>query len=152
MRAYLAGAIEHAPDKGKQWRTELAEFLKNEFGHDSYNPHIEEPKLLTPEERTKFRSLKTSNLPEFQRIVRKLIRNDIHSLMTEIDYVICLWDDYAEKGGGTYGELTFAFYHGIPVYMVAAKPLDEISGWILGCTTEFFQSFDTLKDFLRKKF
>lgn len=139
MKAYLAGAIEHAPDKGKAWRADLAEFLQKEFGHESYNPHIEEPKILTPEKREQFRFLKTENLPEFQKIVRKLIRNDIHSILTDIDYVICLWDEHAEKGGGTYGELTFAFFHGIPVYMVTTKPLEQISGWILGCTTEFLR-------------
>jgi len=152
MKAYLAGAIEHAPDKGKAWRADLAEFLKIEFGHESYNPHIEEPKILTPEERKQFRVLKTENLLEFQKIVRKLIRNDIKSILTEIDYVICLWNEHAEKGGGTYGELTFAFYHGIPVYMVTPMELANISGWILGCTTEFFKNFDELKEFLRKKY
>ncbi|MBU0712623.1 hypothetical protein KJ762_01395 [bacterium] len=152
MKAYLAGAIEHAPDKGKAWRADLAEFLQIEFGHESYNPHIEEPKILTPEERKQFHVLKTENLLEFQKIVRKLIRNDIKSILTEIDYVICLWNEHAEKGGGTYGELTFAFYHGIPVYMVTPMELANISGWILGCTTEFFKNFDELKEFLRKKY
>ena len=152
MKAYLAGAIEHAPDKGKRWRDELSQFLKERFCHESYNPHIEEPKILTPEEREKFRSLKITNLPEFQNIVRKLIRNDIHSILTEIDYMICLWDDYAEKGGGTYGELTFAFYHGIPIYMVVGKPIEEISGWILACATQFFDNFDKLKAFLISKY
>jgi hypothetical protein len=55
-------------------------------------------------------------------------------------------------GGGTYGELTVAYYHNIPVYMVAAKPLSQISGWILGCATEFFESFEELKEFLRENF
>ncbi|RKY60415.1 MAG: hypothetical protein DRP96_05735 [Candidatus Neomarinimicrobiota bacterium] len=152
MKAYLAGAIEHAPDKGKAWRTEMAEFLKTDLGHDSYNPHIEEPLILTPDERKVFRRLKTENLPEFQKIVWKLIRNDIHSILNEIDYIICLWDEYAEKGGGTYGELTFAYYYNIPVYMVTSMELSTISGWILGCTTEFFKDFDELKRFLRKKY
>lgn len=151
MKAYLAGAIEHAPDKGRAWRADLAAFLKAEFGHDSYNPHIEEPKILTADERKQFRALKTENLPEFQKIVRKLIRNDINSILTEIDYVVCLWDEYAEKGGGTYGELTVAFYHNIPVYMVTPLPLSDISGWILGCTTEFFKDFDELKKFLKAR-
>ncbi|HCL00080.1 MAG TPA: hypothetical protein DHW42_08265 [Candidatus Marinimicrobia bacterium] len=152
MKAYLAGAIEHAPDHGNAWREEMAAFLKNEFGHHSYNPLIEEPKVLMPEESAQFRALKTQNLPEFRKIVRKLIRNDIKSILTEIDYIICLWDEYTEKGGGTYGELTFAFYHGIPVYMVTSMELANISGWILGCTTEYFESFEELKEFLREKF
>jgi len=152
LKAYLAGAIEYSPDKGKQWRTELAEFLKIELNHDSYNPHIEEPKILTPEERVQFRPFKHADLPAFQNIVRKLIRNDLRSIINEVDYVICLWDDYAEQGGGTYGELTFAFYQNLPVYMVTQKPLDQISGWILGCTTEFFKNFGELQVFLKEKY
>ncbi len=151
MKAYLAGAIEHAPDEGRVWRADLAAFLKTEFGHESYNPHIEEPKILTAMEREQFRALKHRNLSEFQKIVRKLIRNDINSILTEIDYVVCLWDEYAEKGGGTYGELTVAFYHNIPIYMVTPLPLEKISGWILGCTTEFFKDFDELKMFLKAR-
>jgi len=152
MKAYLAGAIEHAPDHGNAWREEMTAFLTNEFGHHSYNPLIEEPKILTPKESAQFRALKTQNLPEFRKIVRKLIRNDIKSILTEIDYIICLWDEYAERGGGTYGELTFAFYHQIPVYMVTPLELANISGWILGCATEYFESFEELKGFLREKF
>jgi hypothetical protein len=152
LKTYLAGAIEYSPDKGKQWRRELADFLKIELNHDSYNPHIEEPKILTPAERVQFRAYKQSDIPVFQEIVRKLIRNDLHSIVNEIDYIVCLWDEYAEQGGGTYGELTLAFYHDIPVYMVTPKPLEQISGWILGCTTEFFKNFDELKVFLKDKY
>jgi len=152
MKAYLAGAIEHAPDYGNAWRSEMAAFLKNEFDHESYNPLIEEPKILTPEESAQFRTLKKKDLQAFRKIVRKLIRNDLDSIVKEIDYIICLWDDYAEMGGGTYGELTVAYYHNIPVYMVAVKPLSQISGWILGCATEIFESFEELKGFLRSRY
>ena len=152
MKAYLAGAIEFSPDKGKSWRDDISGFLSYEFGHDSYNPLIEEHKILTKDERETFRSLKSTNLDGFKRIVRKLMLNDLNTIADEIDYMICNWDVYAAKGGGTYGELTFAFYRNIPVYMVAGESLEKISGWILSCTTEIFSNFAQLKEFLIRKY
>ena len=73
-------------------------------------------------------------------------------LINDIDYIICLWDEYTEKGGGTYGELTVAFEHNIPVYMVTEKLNAEISGWVLGCTTKIFTNFNDLKTFLKEKY
>ncbi|MFH1212977.1 MAG: hypothetical protein V1681_02730 [Candidatus Neomarinimicrobiota bacterium] len=152
MKAYLAGAIEHAPDRGFAWRTAMSEFLLQELGHTCYNPLVEENKYLTPEELRTFRVLKTTSPERFREIVRKLIRGDLHSLTTEIDYIICNWDAYAVKGGGTYGELTVAFSRNIPVYMVTNLPVAEISGWIFGCTSEVFQSFEELRTYLREIF
>ncbi len=152
MKVYLSGAIEHAPDSGKEWRDDISAFLKMELGHDCYNPLIEEKKYLSQEEREIFRSLKSTDLNEFKRIVRKLMRGDIKSLNKEIDYMICFWDSYAVKGGGTYGELTFALYKDIPVYMVTKEEVSEISAWVLSCTTNIFESFEELKEFLRERY
>jgi len=152
MKAYLAGAIEHAPDHGKAWRDEMADFIRQEFGHTCYNPLVEEHKYLTPEESRDFRGYKSTNPERFRQIVRKLIRGDLAALKTEIDYVICNWDKYAVRGGGTYGEVTYAYSRHIPVYMVTESDESEISGWILGCTTKIFHSFADLRDFLQKKY
>ena len=48
MLAYLAGAIEYAPDLGRGWRREVAAFLKT-LGHDVYDPAEDERKSLTEE-------------------------------------------------------------------------------------------------------
>ena len=152
MKVYLSGAIEHAPDRGKAWRNDISDFLKTKLGHDCYNPLIEEKLFLTEEEREKFRSLKNTDLSKFKKIVRKLMRGDLESLNNEINYMICLWDSYAAKGGGTYGELTFAFYKDVPVYMVTEENINEISAWVLSCTTNIFESFEELKEFLRERY
>lgn len=152
MKVYLAGAIEHAPDLGKQWREKMSVFLKNELNHDSYNPLNEEENYLTKEEIDTFRDLKVTDIEKYKKIVRKLIIGDLKQLKNSIDYIICLWDEYTEKGGGTYGELTLAFENEIPVYMVTDKLKAEISGWILGCTTKIFPDFDELKKFLKNKY
>jgi len=152
MKAYLAGAIEHSPDRGEAWRQAMTRFCDQELNHSCYNPLIEENHYITPEQSRQFRGWKFTDLPRFQQTVRKLIRGDLAVLENEIDYVICYWDGFVERGGGTYGELTLAFHRHIPVYMVAAKPVIEISGWILGCTTEIFDSFKALKVFLKAKY
>ena len=152
MKAYLAGAIEHAPDLGKKWRNEIGLFLEKELAHNYYNPLKEEEKYLTQEEMETFRGLKVTNINRYKTILRKLINGDINELIKSIDYIICLWDEYTEKGGGTYGELTVAFEHNIPVYMVTEKLNAEISGWVLGCTTEIFTNFSDLKSYLREKY
>jgi len=150
MKAYLAGAIEHAPDLGKKWRDELSVFLKGELNHDFYNPLEEESNYLTKQEAAVFRGLKATDVEKYKLIIRKLVSGDLKELKNTTDYVICLWDEYSEQGGGTHGELTVAFEHGIPVYMVTSKLNTEISGWILACTDRIFADFDQLKNFLKE--
>jgi len=52
------------------------------------------------------------------------------------------------RGGGTHGELTVAYVNKIPVYLVLGVPLQDISGWIIGCATQIFTDFSSLKEFL----
>jgi len=152
MKAYLAGAIEHAPDKGREWRDDIGRFLTQDLRHQYYHPLIEEIHYLTFEERQIFRSLRATDLTRFCTIVRKLMRGDLHSIESEIDYIICLWDEYAMQGGGTSGELTMAFHRNLPVYMVTKIPVQQISAWILGCTTQIFTDFEQLKLFLIRQY
>ena len=57
MLAYLAGAIEYAPDHGRAWRKEIAPFLRDELRHDVYDPAEDERKSLTLEEQQNLRPL-----------------------------------------------------------------------------------------------
>ena len=52
------------------------------------------------------------------------------------------------RGAGTQGELTFAHRLGIPVYLICGMPVAEISGWLLGCATEVFESFEGFHEFM----
>jgi len=54
------------------------------------------------------------------------------------------------QGGGTHGELTLAYEHRMPVYLVLGMPMEKVSSWIVGCTTEVFSSFDELKQFFKQ--
>lgn len=152
MKAYLAGAIEHAPDNGIAWRRDVTQFLADTLGHTVYDPTTEELSILSQEESANFRGYKQNNLPEYQRIVRKLIAHDLSILTTDIDYVICLWDNYVKNGGGTQGEITVSHLHGIPVYLVSEMETEKISGWILGCVSKVFTSFEELENHLVQKY
>jgi len=146
---YLAGAIEKAPDAGCRWRKEISRFLTNELQHSVFNPCLEENHVLTPYEFKNFRKWKVTNLPRFRKVVHKIIDTDLNVLINKVDYIICLWDQYVLEGGGTHGELTVAYLNKIPVYMVTHLPVESVSSWIIGCTTEIFTDFDSLKNFLR---
>ncbi len=150
-RVYLAGAIENAPDGGTIWRHDLARFLEDDLRHDVLDPTVRECHHLSDEERRYFRRWKSdpATWPRFQEVVRRIIHRDAELILQDTDYIIAYWDEGVLGGGGTHGELTLAFLHGIPVYLVLGLPRTEVSSWILGCCEEVFDSFETLKSRLR---
>ena len=147
MVIYLSGAIEHAPDYGRAWRMQLTPRLRA-LGHEVYDPAADEQKNLTDEEVRNFRRWKRDDLDQFRRTVRKIIEWDMDWIERRADGVICYWDEHCSKGAGTQAELTAAYRRGVPVYLVAGIPVEKISGWILGCASEIFESFDELESFL----
>lgn len=152
VNVYLAGAIEYAPDGGKEWRRELGRFLTEELGHSLFDPTSEEWDLLDAEEKLHFRAWKSGNLERFRPVIRRIIEHDLNNLLHHTNYVICYWDDYVRQGGGTHGEMTLAYMNNIPVYMVHGMPLAQMSSWIIGCATELFPDFPSLKEYLRTKY
>jgi len=151
MRFYLSGAIEYSADHGLAWRAELTPFLLA-LGHEVYDPALDVRKNLSEQEAREFRAWKTTELSRFQQTVRKIIHYDLDIVEQRCDAVICLWDDAATRGAGSHAELTAALRRGIPVYLVLGMPLERVSGWILGCTTEVFSDFEALRACLRRKF
>lgn len=152
MLAYLCGPIEFASDGGKMWRRKLAPFLRDELGHRVYDPAEDERKNLTEEEVAGFRRWKTSDLDRFRRTVRKIIQFDLDQIENRADYLICYWAAAAPPSGGTAAELTFAYRKGIPVYLVAEGPLEQVSGWMLACADQVFASVEELKKFLLERY
>jgi hypothetical protein len=148
LKVYLAGAIEAAPDGGTGWRREVTEFLTSEIGWDVFDPSLHEQDFLTEEEKTNFREWKVTDTQRFMGVIKKIIDRDVHQLLKKCEAVICLWDEHVIQGGGTHGELTLAYEHNLPVYLVLGMPLEKVSSWIVGCTTEVFQNFDDLKQYL----
>jgi len=97
-----------------------------------------------------FRGWKSSDLPRFQQTIRKIIAYDLDLIEHQCDALVCFWDQYAGRGAGTQGELTFAHRLGMPVYMICGMPVDQISGWLLGCATEVFSSFEEFNEFMNR--
>jgi nucleoside 2-deoxyribosyltransferase len=151
MFFYLAGSIEYSPDLGKGWRAEITPLLTS-LGHEVYDPAQDEMKNLTEVEAREFRSWKSSDLSRFQQTVRKIIAYDLDLIEQQCDAIICYWDRYAGRGAGTQGELTFAHRLGIPVYLICDVPVEEMSGWLLGCASEVFTSVEDFREFMSSHF
>jgi nucleoside 2-deoxyribosyltransferase len=152
MKIYLAGAIEAAPDEGKGWRAELTSFLSEQLDWEVFDPSQHEQDFLSVHEKTNFRSWKTTDINKFRSVIAKIIDRDLDQLLNQCDGVIVLWDKYVLPGGGTHGELTLAYEHKMPVYLVLGMPLAEVSSWIVGCTTELFEDFESLQKYLLGKY
>jgi hypothetical protein len=144
MQVYLSGSIEYAPDHGKNWRASLTPFLES-LGHSVYDPAADEKKDLTNEEAAHFRRWKAEDLERFRATVRKIIRWDLDRIEREADCLVVYWDRHALRGAGCQGEVTLAHRRGLPVYLVTELPVTEVSGWMLGCATEVFTSFEELR-------
>ncbi len=146
---YLSGGMEYAENEGRDWRQSLEQWLVKELGCTIFNPNSESQRFFSEHyPAVDIRSLKETNVVEYAAIVGRLVEIDCAEIAGQSDLVICYWDDSAQRGAGTKGELTIAKHFGKPVYMVTSKSLTEIPGWVLGCTTCIFESFDELKKFL----
>ncbi len=153
MRVYLSGGMEHARHQGAAWRSSLEKWIRKELHHKVFNPaRVSQEFLRKYYPRVDQKKLKKKDPKRYSEIVSRLIEIDCREIARRSDYLICFWDESAQKGAGTKGELTMAKYFRKPVYMVTKMSLAEIPGWILGCTTKIFSSFDELKIFLKNEF
>ncbi len=148
MLAFLCGGMEFAPDGGRDWRARMRQWLEEHLNHTAYDPVVEAARLMSPDELRDFRSWKTTDLERHRKAMRFIINHDLDVMRSRADYVICFWDQAAARGGGTHAELTVAYRKGLPVFLVTEMPIEEISGWVVGCTTKIFSGFDELKRFL----
>jgi hypothetical protein len=149
IRIYLSGGMEYAANEGRDWRSALQEWLETTLHCSIFNPNRESERFLaTRYPGLDLRELKFTDLSRFTRIVSEIVDLDSREIAERTDVVVCYWDKAAMRGAGTKGELTMAKYAGKPVYMVTSIPPVEIPGWVLGCTTRIFASFEELKAFL----
>lgn len=148
--AYLAGAMERAPDRGRAWRARLGPLIEA-LGHACFNPCVEEEELLSEEERARFREWKAAGDARFVPLMQRIIRFDLAAL-ARADYVVCLWDEHAQWSGGTPAEVSFAYQWGTPVYLVLDMPRAEVSSWVQGCATRTFDDLAELERFLQVEY
>ena len=152
MIAYLSGAMEYAVDEGSGWRIDMSNWLSAHLGHKVIDPVEESRLLMIKEDSVDYRSWKESDTERYRQFVRQCVDRDIKAVTEEVDYIICLWNTDVFKGAGTHGEVTLAFQHNVPVYLVNQIPLTDLSGWIMACCSEIFNNFEDLKAFLLEKF
>jgi hypothetical protein len=152
MLAYLCGPIELAEQSGKIWRHKLTPFLTEKLGHRVYDPTEDDRKSLTPEEVENFRHWKMTDMDRFRRVARKIIAFHLELIERRADYVIGHWDSESARNAGMCAELTVAHRKGIPVFLLATLPVEEISAWALGCSDQLFSSLDSMKAFLAARF
>ena len=152
MIAYLSGAMEYAVDEGSGWRIDMSNWLSAHLGHKVIDPVEESRLLMIKEDSVDYRSWKESDTERYRQFVRQCVDRDIKAVTEEVDYIICLWNTDVFKGAGTHGEVTLAFQHNVPVYLVNQIPLTDLSGWIMACSSEIFNNFEDLKAFLLEKF
>ncbi len=149
LRVYLSGGMEYATDEGRDWRSTLQEWLERELCCSVFNPNLESARFFASHyPSVNFRKLKTEDPALFKTIVSGLVDLDCAEIAVRTDFVICYGDESAMRGAGTKGELTMARFFKKPVYMVTAIPREEIPGWVLGCSTELFGSFEELEKYL----
>jgi hypothetical protein len=149
QRVYLSGGMEYASNEGRDWRSTLQEWLEQELCCSVFNPNLESARFFSAHyPAVNFRRLKSENPSLYKTIASGLVDLDCAEIAERTDLLICYWDESAMRGAGTKGELTMAKFFKRPVYMVTEIPREEIPGWVLGCTTELFGTFEELKKHL----
>ena len=150
MIAYLSGGMENAENEGADWRSEITHWLKENRGHDVIDPVIESEKIMIANDAENYREWKNTDPEKYKKFIRLCINQDLRSIIAKVDYLIVLWDESILYGGGTHGEVTMAYWVDRPVFLINKLPMDKLSGWISSCSTETFESFDSMKDSLLK--
>lgn len=146
MIAYLSGAMENAKNEGSEWRANLTIWLRENLNHSVIDPVAETVKLVEKSDSQNYRNWKNSDPNKFKNFVRQAIDNDLNSVVNKSDYLICLWNNDVITGGGTHGEVTIAYYHNKPVYLINQLDMpNQISGWIMSCATEIFPDFNSMQ-------
>lgn len=148
MIVYLSGAMEHVADEGAGWRDEMTIWLKEHLDHNVIDPVITSQQLVDEHSAEEYRQWKIEDPDRFVEFVRKAVNLDLDNVMHKSDYIICLWNEYVLKGGGTHGEVTMAYHSDVPVYLVCEMDLEDLSGWIMSCSSRVFSNMEALRTFL----
>jgi hypothetical protein len=148
MLAFLCGGMEFSPDGGREWRERARLWIEENLHHRVFDPTVEARRIMSAEEFENFQGWKNNDIDRYRRLMRFIIRHDLEVIATQADYVVCYWDDAAARGGGSHSELTMAHHKGLPVYLVTEMPVEDISGWVLGCADRIFPNFEQLESLL----
>ncbi len=141
--------MEYAAGEGRAWRASLQEWLERSLDASVFNPTVaSEEHFRTRHPGVHFRTLKETDPDTYRAIAAELVALDCREIAERTDFLICYWDESAMRGAGTKGELTMAKYFQKPVFLVTSMAQRDIPGWVLGCTSRLFPTFDELRAFL----
>jgi len=116
------------------------------------DPLLESKKLVLAHGAEEYQDWKTNNQGKYKKFIRLLINQDLRAVIGKVDYLIVLWDESILYGGCNHGEVPMAYWVDRPIILVNKLPKEKLSGWILSCSTETFDSFDELKKALLTEF
>jgi len=142
IKTYLAGPIGDVSIKeARAWRQMVSEKLAK-LGIEALNPLDREGMPNLRRKLAVWR--KTGNLDAIRLLVsRNFIMPDL-KMVEESDFITMWLPRAGREVCGSYGEITFAFFLGKPVYIVThrrVKPLN-IPYWAVGCSTKIFKSWE----------
>jgi len=150
---YLSGGMQMKKDLGASWRKTCSKHLKDlgylpldicELDRAYANAHLE----LFYAYDDKF---STTEQLQFKSNIRKhFVRTDLKLVDADSDAIVVLWDKSAALGGGTHNEISHAYEHDIPIFLVTKMEIVKIPGWIISQTTKIFNSFEELYEYLEK--
>ena len=89
------------------------------FTYAKHPPVLMSKETARLENAKNYRDWKSDHPEKFKLFIQKIIRSDINAVISEADYLICLWDKFVIKGGGTHAEVTFAYWYKKPVYLIS---------------------------------
>lgn len=145
--------MEYAENYGADWRDEVERWLKKQLGHNCFNPVKASEQFLSSQyPGIDFRNSKLNDFETHRKIAGEIVQLDSREIILHSDYVICYYDESAQRGAGTKGELTVAALLAKPVYLVRELPIPDMPSWVIGCVTEMFDDFGQLKNFLTVKY
>ncbi len=153
LNAYLSGGMEYAENYGADWRNEIGKWLKKELKHIPFDPVEESDRFLKSKHPgVDFRDSKLNDVEAHLQIAKEIVGLDSREIILRSDYLICYYDESAQRGAGTKGELTVARVFGKPVFLVKSMGMESIPSWVLGCADRIFKDFEELKAFLLEKY
>jgi hypothetical protein len=174
MKVYLVGGMEKDAALGAGWRNVITPELEKR-GYDVLNPCEFEPEQLKglqpnrlPESfeafdgtvvkpahwhQLKLAKRGSRTLRRFKKYMRRIRNYDIKKIVEqEADFIICHWTKGTTFGAGSHCECDKSFEINKQVYIVRAKDEQgkwvDIPGWIVGDSSEIFESFEELFKYL----
>jgi len=147
IKTYMAGPMDDVSiEVSRDWRDWLTEKLKK-MNIKTLNPitkYGDDYGAI----RQKFAMWqKFGNVDAIRQIVSTQIIPPDLKMVKECDFVTLYISPKGYEMCGSYGEMTFAFYLGKPVYIVTRRRLKPLNlpKWSVGCSTKIFTNW---KDYL----